>query len=74
MNQNLMQRYGDHGLIPNIWPYSSFVCCDSRPDLRQNAGKGSKTPNGLPQIHGIKDLKKAELLAGIKINMYLCPV
>ena len=43
MNQNLMQSYGDHGLIPNNWPFSSPVCCDSRPDLRQNAGKGSKT-------------------------------
>ena len=28
----------------------------------------SKIPNGLPQKHGIKNLKKAELLAGIKIN------
>lgn len=42
MNQNLMQSYGDYGLIPNNWPFSSFVSCDSQPDLRQNAGKAPK--------------------------------
>jgi len=42
MNQKLMQRYGDYSLIPNYWLFSSPVCCDSQPDLRQNAGKGLK--------------------------------
>ena len=43
MNQNMMQRYGDYWLIPNNWQFSSPVCCDSQPDLRQNAGKDLKT-------------------------------
>jgi hypothetical protein len=42
MNQKLMQRYGDYWLVPNNWLFSSPVCCDNLPDLRQNAGKGLK--------------------------------
>ena len=43
MNQKLMQRYEDYWQIPNYWLFSSPVCCDSQPDLRQNAGKGPRT-------------------------------
>jgi len=34
-----MQRYGDYWLVPNNLLFSSPVCCDSQPDLRQIAGK-----------------------------------
>ena len=43
MNQNLMQRYGDHWQNPNNWLFSSPVCCDRQSDLRQNTGKDLKT-------------------------------
>jgi len=35
-----MQRYGDLRLNTNIWLFSSSVCCDSKPDLRQKGKRG----------------------------------
>lgn len=53
-----MQRYEDHWLNPNNWLFSSPVCCDNLPDLRQNTGKGPKiVANGF--IYSIKSEKNA---------------
>ena len=34
-----MQRYGDLGQNTKKWLFSSVVCCDRKPDLRQRAGR-----------------------------------
>ena len=36
---NLLQRYGDFGLIPRNWPDSCRSCCDKGMRLRQSRGK-----------------------------------
>ena len=36
---NLLQRYRDFWLIPNIFLESCLTCCDKARDLRQSRGK-----------------------------------
>ena len=58
---NLLQRYGDFGLIPRNWPDSCRSCCDRGNVLRQSGGMG------LGRV--VKGHKKRTPLSPIIVNL-----
>ena len=57
---NLLQRYGDFGLIPRKKPDSCRSCCDKGMRLRQNKGRRLECV--------VKGIKKGLRRAPNKIN------